>query len=134
MTSPDPRRVLVVAIDVTDLTDDEVDALAVEVAVQAEASDDHPDAGHVVTEVVLGEAALTTVGGTLDQRLSEEPYRALVRMIGPGFHPDTRGADYTNLPPGLTAEDVDRIVDNALRDLGEDRLYEVAVETVEALG
>lgn len=42
-----------------------------------------------------------------------DEYVALVRAIGMGFHPDTRGDDYTSLPDGVTAEDVDRIVEAA---------------------
>lgn len=38
-------------------------------------------------------------------------FKALVRAIGGGFHPDTRGDNYTSLPEGYTAGDVDRIVD-----------------------
>jgi hypothetical protein len=40
-------------------------------------------------------------------------YRALVTAIGPGFHPDTRGEDYTSLPDGYTPDRVDAIVDRA---------------------
>lgn len=40
-------------------------------------------------------------------------YEKLARAIGGGFHPDTRGADYTSLPDGYTAVDVDRIVEAA---------------------
>ena len=37
-------------------------------------------------------------------------YERLVRKIGPGFHPDTRGEDYANLPEGLTPAYVNRVV------------------------
>lgn len=40
-------------------------------------------------------------------------YPELVISIGPGFHPDTRGADYATLPDGLEPGDVDRIVAGA---------------------
>ena len=39
----------------------------------------------------------------------EFAYRDLVGRIGLGFHPDTRGEDYTSLPEGLDAETVERI-------------------------
>jgi hypothetical protein len=37
-------------------------------------------------------------------------FSALVLAIGDGFHPDTRGDDYTSLPDGYTPERVDTIV------------------------
>jgi hypothetical protein len=40
-------------------------------------------------------------------------YAALVLAMGDGFHPDTRGDDYTSLPDEFTAEGVDRIVEAA---------------------
>lgn len=40
----------------------------------------------------------------------EHRYRALVHAMGQGFHPDTRAEDYTSLPDGYTAEQVDAIV------------------------
>lgn len=40
-------------------------------------------------------------------------YEDLVRLVGPGFHPDTRGNEYTSLPAGLTPKDVDKIVRDA---------------------
>lgn len=55
-------------------------------------------------------------------------YTALVRAIGGGFHPDTRGADYTSLPDGYTAELVDEIVDDALGS-GLD-VYGVALDLI----
>ena len=44
-------------------------------------------------------------------------YEDLVKAIGQGFHPDTPGGDYTSLPEGVTARDVDRIVGDAFRDM-----------------
>lgn len=41
---------------------------------------------------------------------AREEYRALVRKIGWGFHPDTCGGDYIALPADVTADEVDRIV------------------------
>jgi len=40
-------------------------------------------------------------------------YEELVRAIGPGFHPDLRGEDYTSLPDGITPDQVDEIVELA---------------------
>lgn len=40
-------------------------------------------------------------------------YDELVLAIGPGFHPDTRGDEYTSLPEGLAPEDVDMVVELA---------------------
>lgn len=54
----------------------------------------------------------------------------LAAKIGPGFHPDTRGADYTSLPDGVTPERVDKVVDDALT-YGVD-VYGVALDAVNA--
>lgn len=51
-------------------------------------------------------------------------YRGLVRKIGHGFHPDTRGAEYFSLPEGVTPALVDKVIQDALDD-GVD-IYEVA--------
>lgn len=53
-------------------------------------------------------------------------YEGLVRAIGMGFHPDTRGDNYTSLPDGVTPEDVDRIVTAAFAATDFD-VYEVAL-------
>ena len=45
---------------------------------------------------------------------AKKRYVDLVRLVGPGFHPDTRGADYTSLPEGITPERVDEVVKGAL--------------------
>lgn len=43
-----------------------------------------------------------------------EDLERLIRAIGGGFHPDTRGGDYTSLPDGWTAEEVDYTIDSAI--------------------
>lgn len=43
-------------------------------------------------------------------------FEELVTLIGPGFHPDTRGKDYASLPVSVTAADVDRVVDDAFME------------------
>ena len=50
-------------------------------------------------------------------------YEELVRAIGPGFHPDTYGDDYTSLPAGLTPEIVDEVVAVAfvMHEAGDDK-------------
>lgn len=58
----------------------------------------------------------------------EYAYRDLVGRIGLGFHPDTRGEDYTTLPEGLTPEAVERIVLEAVQ-AGLDP-YEVALRVL----
>lgn len=40
-------------------------------------------------------------------------YEELIRKIGPGFHPDTRGYEYASLPDGVTAEEVENVVNEA---------------------
>lgn len=45
---------------------------------------------------------------------AKKRYLALAAAIGGGFHPDTRGADYTSLPEGITPERVDKVVDEAI--------------------
>ena len=52
-------------------------------------------------------AAMTT---TQDAYEAGRAYIELVQAIGPGFHPDTRGQDYTSLPAGYTPERVEGIV------------------------
>jgi hypothetical protein len=59
---------------------------------------------------------------------AETDLRALAAAVGGWFHPDTRGADYTSLPEGLTADEVDRIIDAAVA-AGTD-VYAAAVEAV----
>jgi hypothetical protein len=44
-----------------------------------------------------------------------DAYVRMVRAIGDGFHPDTRGADYANLPAPYTPELVDETVESAGR-------------------
>lgn len=119
------RRVLLVAIDVTDLSPDQADALALECQVQAEASDDHPDAGPVIARTVAW-AEVPGAGAVLAKALAEQPLRDLAYRIGGGFHPDTRGADYTSLPAYLSPQDIDSVIDQALAD-GVD-VYAVASE------
>lgn len=66
----------------------------------------------------------------MNQQLALANYRRLVRRIGRGFHPDTRGADYSRpLPSGYGNDDVDRIVRLA-REHGVD-VYAVACEVLE---
>lgn len=55
-------------------------------------------------------------------------YQQIVTVIGAGFHPDTPGADYTTLPEGITAQDVDDAVTDAL-EAGID-VHSVALETL----
>jgi len=56
-------------------------------------------------------------------------YVTMVRAIGPGFHPDTRGSDYTSLPAGYTPQQVDQITLAAHRS-GLD-IYLVALDVLE---
>lgn len=63
-------------------------------------------------------------------------YLNLIDAIGIGFHPDTRGADYVNLPDGYSAERVDSIVDAMFalaHDGGDHDPYEIAVDRLHAL-
>ena len=61
-----------------------------------------------------------------------DEFAALVEAVGPGFHPDTPGSDYTNLPAGYTADEVDRIVEAVLAaDLDP---YEIALDLMCAAG
>lgn len=46
-------------------------------------------------------------------------FMAMVRAIGPGFHPDTPGHDYITLPDGYTPEWVDALT-LALVQTGQD--------------
>ena len=65
---------------------------------------------------------------------AEADYVALVKMIGSGFHPDTRGADYANLPDGVTPEDVDRIVETAFEAYEyRDDVYGQALDIIHEL-
>jgi hypothetical protein len=59
----------------------------------------------------------------------EARYRWLVRMVGPGFHPDTR--DYDGYPGGLSQRDIDRIVDDALMN-GVD-VYGIALDEIHSM-
>jgi len=58
-----------------------------------------------------------------------EQYVTMVRAIGPGFHPDTRGSDYTSLPAGYTPERVESIL-LAAHHAGLD-IYLVALDVLE---
>lgn len=60
--------------------------------------------------------------------LEADAYRSLVAAVGSGFHPDTRGNDYSTLPAGITARDVDRIID-AAHAAGLD-VYSVALDII----
>lgn len=66
------------------------------------------------------------------ERAARDRYSRLVRAIGPGFHPDTAGADYNSLPDGIEPEIVDEIVEVALaakvdvHGLGLDLIIELA--------
>lgn len=52
-------------------------------------------------------------------------FEELVRAIGPGFHPDIAGSEYTNLPDGVTVEDYERIVGLAeLEETCEGDIYD----------
>lgn len=44
---------------------------------------------------------------------------AMINAIGPGFHPDTDGEEYTSLPDGYDPEEVNRIL-GAAYDFGYD--------------
>lgn len=55
-------------------------------------------------------------------------YVVLVRAIGHGFHPDTSGADYMTLPPGIEPLAVDSIIGAAAEE-GWD-LAEVALDVL----
>lgn len=77
-------------------------------------------------------------GACIHERENEErresvrrSYVALVKMIGAGFHPETRGADYVSLPSPLTAERVDAIIDDAY-DWGVD-VHGIALDTIHAM-
>lgn len=61
---------------------------------------------------------------------AEYDLRALVREIGPGFHPDTRGADYANLPPRweIRRDRIDETVQAAI-DHGLDP-YAIALDVL----
>lgn len=45
--------------------------------------------------------------------MEERALRRLAFLIGGGFHPDTRGEDYSSLPEGISSDLVDRVVDAA---------------------
>lgn len=55
-------------------------------------------------------------------------YTKLVQAIGPGFHPDTPGDDYTNLPDGYLPRDVNRILREAVQ--ADIDVYAVAREVL----
>lgn len=59
-------------------------------------------------------------------------YRGLVRKIGMGFHPDTRGDEYMALPENITPALVDKIIQDAI-DEGID-VYEMAYGIFESWG
>lgn len=54
-------------------------------------------------------------------------YVDLVRAIGPGFHPDTRGDDYTSLPEDYDAAAVDATIADAAARFD---VYAVAIAVV----
>lgn len=60
-----------------------------------------------------------------------EQYRALIRAIGAGFHPDTRGSDYASLPDEYTAESYETIVWAAFA-AGLD-VYGIALDEIHAI-
>lgn len=66
------------------------------------------------------------VAAMIQQAIVRSEYDRLVKAIGMGFHPDTRGDNYTSLPEGYTPADVDRIVTAAFAATDFD-VYEVAV-------
>lgn len=68
-----------------------------------------PVCGHVTTAASPKGAAQSYAC-----HFAHEAFRTLVRAIGGGFHPDTRGADYISLPEPYTPADVDRTVEAAL--------------------
>lgn len=61
---------------------------------------------------------------------AKKRYVSLVAAIGPGFHPDTSGADYGSLPEGITAERVDEVVNAAIEY--ELDVYALALDVVNA--
>lgn len=63
-----PRRYLVATYDITDLSDEERDALAGEVAAQAERSDGHPSVACVIGETA-GDAKPRFVGYFRSQKV-----------------------------------------------------------------
>ena len=61
---------------------------------------------------------------------AKKRFLELAAKVGPGFHPDTRGADYESLPEGVTPERVDKVVEDALKyDLD---VYGLALDAVNA--
>ena len=67
----------------------------------------------------------------------ESAIRHLVRVIGPGFHPDTLGCEYemADGAPSFTAEEISAIdgaVVKALAALGE-KVYAVALDEMGAI-
>lgn len=61
----------------------------------------------------------------------EGSYRGLVREIGVGFHPDTRGVDYAPSFDAVAASRYERIVEAAFDVL--DDAYAVALNEIELL-
>lgn len=59
-------------------------------------------------------AAVRPLVDVLAEHVAEVRYRRMVAAFGAGFHPDTRGADYSTLPAGYTATIVDNVIDDAL--------------------
>lgn len=60
-------------------------------------------------------------------------YEELVRAIGPGFHPDTAGDDYMELPEGVTPELVDELVEQAHQDTFYHGMTDPYTRAIEAL-
>lgn len=70
-------------------------------------------AGAEVADVILGgDEASAYPLSTEEQVALAERYRAMVREVGAGFHPDTR--DYVELPAPWTQERVDALVEEVL--------------------
>lgn len=57
-----------------------------------------------------------------------EQYTAMVRAIGPGFHPDTPGDGYTSLPDTHPAPVVDAIL--AMAEIAGIDTYAVALDVL----
>jgi hypothetical protein len=91
-------------------------------------ADDYGDGPNFYVSDLPGAATMTAedVANLIHGFLVRAEYERLVRAIGMGFHPDTRGDNYTSLPDGVTPEDVDRIVTAACAATDFD-VYEVAL-------
>ena len=62
---------------------------------------------------------------------TETAYRIMIRAIGAGFHPDTRGEEYASLPDGYSPDRVEEIIENA-ETAGVD-LYGIALDEIHAI-